>query len=165
MNSYEVLKLLGWINIILASTQVSMYIVRRINKHLFKNKSETLKRSAKLLKKIHPYMGGMLAVTATIHGYMLLGGFRLHSGYFAWLIILAVVFFGWAGPRYKMKNWLKIHRALVLVLVGAVLFHVLKMKSLLFQYPYYFSARKSRANCTCRAVPNLSISSSILYFS
>lgn len=109
-----------------------MYIVRRINKHLFKNNNETLKKAAKFLKKNHPYTGILLAISAVTHGYMLLGGFRLHSGYFAWLIILAVVFFGWAGPRYKMKNWLKIHRALVLVLVGAVLFHVLKMKSLLF---------------------------------
>lgn len=132
LNNYEVLKLLGWVNVILASTQISMYIVRRINKHLFKNSNDALKKAAKFLKKIHPYTGGLLAITALTHGYMLLGGFRFHSGYFAWLIILAVVFLGWAGPRYKIKNWLKLHRALVMILVGAVLFHVLKMKSLLF---------------------------------
>lgn len=132
LSSYEALKFLGWINVILASVQVSMYIVRRINKHQFKNSSEALKKSAKLLKKVHPYTGTLLVITGITHGYMLLGGFRLHSGYFAWLLILAVVFFGWAGPKYKIKNWLKIHRTLVLILVAAALLHVLKMKSLLF---------------------------------
>jgi len=117
--------------VLLATLQVSMYLVRRINKHLFKNKNEALLKAAKLIKKIHPYSGALLVVTATVHGYMLLGGFRLHSGYFAWLIILTLGFYGWAGPKYKLQNWVKIHRILALALVVAVFYHVLKMKFLI----------------------------------
>lgn len=120
-------------NVSLLTIQIAMYAIRRLNRYFFKNKSETLKKAAKLLKKVHPYSGRLLLITGIVHGYAMAGGIRLHSGYIAWTFILMTAFWGWAGPRYNIKNWLKFHRALAIILVAAAAFHVLKMKAGLFR--------------------------------
>lgn len=120
-------------NVSLVLIQISMYTVRRINRYFFENKSRKLKKAANLIRKAHPYTGRLLVITGIMHGYAMAGGLRIHSGYVAWTIILVTAFWGWAGPRYSIKNWLKVHRTLALIIVAAAAFHVLKMKFGLFR--------------------------------
>ena len=117
-------------NVSLVVIQISMYTVRRINRYFFENRNSRLKKAANLLRKVHPYSGRLLIITGIMHGYAMAGGLRIHSGY---VVILMTAFWGWAGPRYKIKNWLKVHRTWALILVAAVAFHVLKMKFGLFR--------------------------------
>ncbi len=60
---YYFFKYLGWVNITLLVLIITHFILRRVNKYGFKNKSKFLRRIATAMSKIHPYIVGLLLVT------------------------------------------------------------------------------------------------------
>ena len=126
---YYFFKFLGWVNIALLVLVISHFILRRVNKYGFKNKGKLLRRIATSMSKVHPYIVGLLLVTAFLHGYNLAGGIRLHSGFIAFAVILLQSGFGILVKYVKKKPVLIIHRITGLLLVVSVFIHVILMKT------------------------------------
>ena len=59
---YMIIKVLGITNIVLVLLALSLFTLRRINKHVFSNKNATIKKIVKPLSKIHPNIGMMLKI-------------------------------------------------------------------------------------------------------
>lgn len=125
---YYFYKYLGWVNIGLLTLIISHFILRRINKYGFGNKNKFLRKISIFMSKIHPYLTGVLVITAFLHGYNLAGGIRLHSGYIAFLVILMQAIFGVLVKYRKKKPILITHRIIGIALVASVITHVLIMK-------------------------------------
>jgi len=126
---YYFFKYLGWVNISLLVLIITHFILRRVNKFGFKNKNKTLRKISMTMSKLHPYLTGLLVVTAFLHGYNLAGGIRLHSGYIAFAAILLQATFGALVKFKKKKPILIIHRITGLLLVISVFIHVILMKT------------------------------------
>jgi predicted heme/steroid binding protein len=118
-------RFLGLTNIVLAGIAGSLFLFRRINKYVWANKNERIKKLLKPLSKIHPYIGMTLVVTAFIHGTLALGTlFRVHTGPLAWLILVLMMVVALLGKKHKIKNWVQVHRSLAILLVIAILIHL-----------------------------------------
>ncbi len=119
--------LIGFINATLLILLLSPFIIRRVNKYLFKNKNKTLKKYATSLSKIHMYFAYILLITAFIHGYMALGTIRLHTGYILWMWVLIQVILGNVLKRMKKPYLLKIHRAVGVASLIFLIAHLIQV--------------------------------------
>ena len=126
---YYFFKYLGWVNITLLVLIITHFLLRRINKYGFGNKSKALRKISAFMSKLHPYLTGVLVITAFLHGFNLAGGIRMHSGYIAFLAILIQGIFGLLVKFIKKKPILVIHRIAGLALVISVIIHVMLMKT------------------------------------
>lgn len=126
---YFLWKYLGWVNIGLLVLIISHFVLRRVNKLALANKNKVLRKVSTTMSKIHPYLTGLLLVSAFLHGFNLAGGIRFHSGYIAFLAILLQSFFGTLVKITKKKPILITHRIIGLLLITAVITHVLIMKT------------------------------------
>ena len=122
---YQVFGFLGWLNVVLVVIAGSLFGLRRLNKYVYGNKNTTLKKIVKPLSKIHPYIGSVLLISAFIHGDLALGTvFKLHTGSLAGWILLLMMLVALIGKKFRVKNWLKIHRILAVLFVCAILLHL-----------------------------------------
>lgn len=122
---YQVVGFLGWLNVVLVVIAGSLFGLRRLNKYVYGNKNTTLKKIVKPLSKIHPYVGSALLISALIHGDLALGTvFKLHTGPLAGWILLLMMLVALIGKKFRVKNWLKIHRILAILFVCAILLHL-----------------------------------------
>jgi len=126
---YYFFKYLGWVNITLLVLIITHFILRRVNKYGFKNKNKLLRRISAFMSKVHPYLTGLLLVSAFLHGFNLAGGIMLHSGYIAFAAILLQAIFGILAKFKKKKPILITHRIIGLLLVASVFVHVILMKT------------------------------------
>ncbi|MCD6322169.1 MAG: hypothetical protein J7L77_04010 [Clostridiales bacterium] len=126
---YCFFKYLGWVNITLLVLIITHFILRRVNKYGFKNKNKLLRRISAFMSKVHPYLTGLLLISAFFHGFNLAGGIRLHSGYIAFVAILLQASFGTLVKFKKKKPILITHRIIGLLLVASVFVHVILMKT------------------------------------
>ncbi|MBN1624246.1 MAG: hypothetical protein JXN10_09775 [Clostridia bacterium] len=126
---YWLFKNLGWVNIGLLVLIIMHFILRRVNKYALGNKSKFLKKASKLMSSLHPYLTGLLLISAFLHGYNLVGGIRLHSGFIAFFVILLQTIFGILVKKFFKKPILIIHRFTGLAIVIAVITHVVLMKT------------------------------------
>jgi len=125
---YYFFKYLGWVNITLLVLVITHFILRRINKYGMKNKNKGIRKAAAFMTKIHPFIAGVLVISAFFHGFNLAGGIRLHSGYIAFAAILLQMIFGTMVKHIKKKPILIMHRIIGLLLVASVIVHVILMK-------------------------------------
>ena len=121
----DVIEFLGGLNVLLAFVALSLFLLRRLNKHLLNNKNTFIKKIQKPLSKIHPFVGIALLFFAYLHGDLALGSlFRVHTGPLAWFFLFAMMLVGTIGKKYRVKNWLKIHRSLAAVFVLSIFLHL-----------------------------------------
>ena len=126
---YYFFKYLGWVNITLLVLIITHFILRRVNKYGYKNKNKVLRRISTFMSKVHPYLTGLLLVSAFFHGFNLARGIRFHSGYIAFVAILLQASFG-AIVKFKMtKPILITHRIIGILLVVSVFVHIILMKT------------------------------------
>jgi hypothetical protein len=128
---YMLIKVFGIANIVLVLLALSLFILRRINKHVFSNKNAAIKNIVKPLSKVHPIIGTLLLISAYVHGDLAFDGdwllgsiFRVHTGPLAWWVLLVMMLVATIGKKFRVKNWLKIHRTLAIVMIVAVVLHL-----------------------------------------
>jgi hypothetical protein len=128
---YMIIEVLGITNIVLVLLALSLFTLRRVNKHVFSNKNATIKKIVKPLSKIHPIIGILLLISAYVHGDLAFDGdwllgsiFRVHTGPLAWWVVFVMMLVATVGKKYRVKNWLKVHRTLAVVMIVAVLLHL-----------------------------------------
>ena len=128
---YMLIEVLGITNIVLVVLALSLFTLRRINKHVFSNKNVAIKNIVKPLSKIHPIVGILLLISAYIHGDLAFDGdwllgsiFRVHTGPLAWWVVLVMMLVATIGKRFRVKNWIKAHRILAIVMIVSVGLHL-----------------------------------------
>jgi len=121
----DTIEFLGGLNILLAIIALSLFLLRRLNRHLLKNKNPFIKQVQKPLSKAHPFIGVAMLFFAYLHGDLALGTlFRIHTGPLVWFVLFVMMLVGTLGKKYRLKNWLKIHRSLAAVLVLSIFLHL-----------------------------------------
>jgi hypothetical protein len=121
----QVISFLGILNVILVVLAGLLFTLRRVNKYGFSNKNTTLRKIVKPLSKLHPFVGVTLLISAYIHGELALGSvFRIHTGSLAWWILLLMMLVALIGKKFRIKQWLKIHRILAILMIVSVLLHL-----------------------------------------
>ncbi len=122
---YDVISFLGWLNVVLVLIAVSLFTFRRINRYIFANQQPFLKKLNKPLSKIHPYIGFLLIISAYIHGDLALGSmFRIHTGPVAWWILIVMMLVALVGKKYRIKQWLTVHRTLAALFIVFIVLHL-----------------------------------------
>ena len=120
----DVIKFLGWFNLLLVLIALSQFLLRRVNKYAYGNKNVTIKKLLKPIIKIHPYVGALLLISAYVHGDLALSIFRIHTGPLAWWIVVVMMLVALIGKKYRIKQWLRVHRSLAGLFIVAVLLHL-----------------------------------------
>lgn len=113
-------KILGWINAILLVLILIQFILNFSNRKFIKTDNKTFKKVQNIFKTIHKPLGIALAILGPIHGYLALGGFRLHTGSLLYLSLIITAILG--GSFYKLKKrvfflWHKRFAALTVLLL------------------------------------------------
>lgn len=116
---------LGWANAIVLGVLLSPFVLGLLNKHIFKTRSKGFRNLVKLLRSFHKSLGLALAVLAPIHGYMALGGFRLHTGSLLYLSAFITAALGGSFYRLKKKELFKWHKRMAAVTVILLAAHLL----------------------------------------
>lgn len=119
--------MIGYFTLFLLITVVLYPLYKNVFvKKLSKNPNPLYRNAFKILKKIHPVFASAAIITGSYHGFLMLGGFRIHTGS---LIIIALLFMGGTFLAGKTKvlrtKWRIYHRAGGLVTVTAVMIHLL----------------------------------------
>lgn len=124
---------LGWLNVILLILVAQIYTLKKIMIAINTSESKIKdiiavvpwQKIYKFWRMLHPFMGLLTLVIGSYHGYLALGGLRLHTGSLVLtnLFLLAIV----GGILFKsisLKNRMRfIHRSLALLLIATFLIH------------------------------------------
>ncbi|MDO4719319.1 MAG: hypothetical protein Q4A78_01525 [Peptostreptococcaceae bacterium] len=94
---------------------LSPYLLRILGSY-FPSVRPRINTLIKGLKTIHPFAGFCLLIVGAIHGYIALGGFRLHTGSLLYLAVFMTAFFGGFFKLKKKKILLQLHRGFVLLI-------------------------------------------------
>lgn len=122
-----IIKFLGFVNVTLLFLLLSPFILRRINKHFYNNKNNTLKKTIATLSKAHMYFGFILLISALVHGYMALGELRLHSGVILWFWVLMQVILGNIAKKTKKPYLFKVHRTIGVLTLVFLILHLIQV--------------------------------------
>lgn len=112
---------LGYLSSALLALLFLPYVLRILNQKLFGNQP-AIHTAVKTSKKLHRPLGVLVAVISIVHGYLALGGFRLHTGSLLYFSMLLTALCGVLFFVKKKKNLLFLHRffAVVTILLWAV---------------------------------------------
>ena len=119
-----IFRYLGWATLIAVAVMVLPYVLRMLNTWVFKRKSKGLLQVIKFLRAIHKPLGLLIVLVAMVHGFGMLGRFRLHTGS---LTLMSLVLTGILGAIFwqkKDKRALQGHRVMSLVSVILLLIHL-----------------------------------------
>lgn len=115
----------GWLSVLILLIILGPYILNTLNKKYLKTKNKTFFKVVKFLRRIHKPLGIILIISGIAHGYMALGGFRLHTGTLFYVSILITGFLGGAFFRLKKRNLFLWHKRMAAITVLLFLLHFL----------------------------------------
>lgn len=112
---------LGWINVILLLFMASMFPIKSVLK-----KKKSMVSLYRFFRKLHPIIGVSIVLIGMIHGYLALGGVRLHSGSILLLSIALSggIIYSKGKINYMKHNWRRIHRTLGFVIIALLILHL-----------------------------------------
>lgn len=138
--TYDMMKLLGWTTVILVSLSILFYLTLALNRIMAKTQSRSkfVSLGKSIVKSILPFarsyhtaFGTVALFTGLSHGYLLLGGFELHSGFLLWT---SIVLLGLSGLTMKLikkgsayRSIRKGHRLIMFMTVALMIYHVITM--------------------------------------
>jgi hypothetical protein len=107
---------------------VFLFLGKKINEYLFKDKSKLFKSFVQISRNWHIYSAAMLIIVAVIHGYLALGGkIYFHSGY---VLFISIFFAGIGGISFKIlknKNILQMHKIFAGIIILLLIWHILSV--------------------------------------
>lgn len=117
-------RFLGWVTLVLLVVMISPFILRLLHSKVFKSKSKGLLKVIKGLRAIHKPLGLALVLLGAVHGFGMLGRFRLHTGSLTLMSMVLTGVLGVAFWKKKDKRALQGHRVMSLVSVILLLIHL-----------------------------------------
>ncbi|QDR79521.1 hypothetical protein [Sporomusa termitida] len=118
-------QVLGWVSVILFLTVTAPYWLRNLNQSVPVLKRETLTQWTKLLRRIHKPLGIILMVAPPVHGYLVLGAFRLHTGSLAAATLIITAILGALFYFTRKPGCFTSHKRTALLSVILILLHLL----------------------------------------
>lgn len=118
-------KVLGWINGVLLLIILMQFLLNFTNRKFFRTDNKIFKKVQKIFKDIHKPLGIVLGITGPIHGYLALGGFRLHSGSLLYLSLLITAILGGSFFKLKKRVFFIWHRRFAALTVFLLLVHLI----------------------------------------
>lgn len=107
----------GWASAVILSVMVLPFVLLWLNRHVIKTRDPGFMKTIKLLRKVHKPLGIVFAVVALVHGVMVLGAFRLHTGWLLYIGLILTAVSGGAFYRLKKRPLFQLHRWLAAVVV------------------------------------------------
>lgn len=88
-------------------------------------KAEWAKALAKMIRRLHPIFGGILAISGIAHGYLAWGWNFRHTGYLLYLFVLlqGILGIGLLRRKKHLKNLHRLVSLITLVLLGLHIFY------------------------------------------
>ena len=114
---------LGWLVVVIIGILLTPYVLVYLNKKIFKTKNQNFREIVKSFRSLHKPLGIAILIIAPIHGYMALGGFRLHTGTLLYLSIIATAGLGGSFYKTKKKVFFTWHKRMALITVAMFLIH------------------------------------------
>jgi len=93
---------LGWLNVVILGVILSPFALNFLNRKFFKTQNRLFRDTVKFLRRLHKPFGVAIAVLALVHGYLAMGGIRLHTGSLLYASIFVTALLG--GSFYKLKK-------------------------------------------------------------
>ncbi len=138
----QILRIMGWANVLLVLLAIGLHVTIGLYKLTRNHKSPLAERvnhlskiSLPFLRSYHPVFGSVIVFYGLIHGYYLLFGVEVHSGYLVWTLLALL---GMTGILLYRKIWPSkrsfiraTHKILMYALIPLLIYHILKMKSIL----------------------------------
>ena len=121
----SLISILGYLNLALMVCLLSPFLLRRLNRHVFQSKNQQLGKTASVFARAHPFLGPLLLLSATAHGYLALGIIMVHTGTVLGSAILLQNILGISFKLSGKPALLKVHRPLGLLSVLFLLAHLL----------------------------------------
>lgn len=119
-------------NVVLLLYLVSFPILIEMNKRVLKGKNKDFNKALKSGRKIHPYTGIILIISAAIHGYLKLGGkLMFHTGSLLLLMLVVTGIVGFIYKKKRIKRFALTHRTIGIIIVLLFLLHYFN--------PWFFS--------------------------
>ena len=116
---------LGWLNVALFAVMTAPLWLRFLNTHFFHAQGEGYVKAIKKLRAVHKPLGGVILIIAIVHGYLALGGLRLHTGTLLLIVTAVTAGLGLSFFIFKKKALFVWHRWMALVVVCFVLLHLI----------------------------------------
>ncbi|KAB3531549.1 hypothetical protein [Alkaliphilus serpentinus] len=115
---------LGWMIVSLIFLTGLIYPIKQ---YYSKSKNKKLLAIYKKLRIIHPLLGVTIILLGSIHGYLALGTFRLHTGtiVLAILVIMAIIPISGQKIQKLKRHWRPYHRYLSIILWISIIIHIL----------------------------------------
>ncbi len=123
---------LGWLNVVVLAVILSPYVLGFLNRKFFKTKSKGFRDAMKFLRRLHKPLGVTLAILALVHGYLAMGGFRLHTGSLLYLSIFITALLGGSFYRLKKRSLFTWHKRMALLSFLLLLLHLLYPSALYY---------------------------------
>lgn len=88
-------------------------------------KPQWAKSLARLIRRMHPVMGGILMATGISHGYLAWGWNFRHTGYLLYLFVLlqGILGIGLIKGEKRLKNFHRLVSLIMLMLLGLHIFY------------------------------------------
>lgn len=123
---------LGWLNVVILGVILSPFALNFLNRRLFKTQNKIFRDTVKFLRRLHKPFGVAMAVLALVHGYLALGGIRIHTGSLLYASIFMTALLGGSFYRLKKRTLFIWHRRMALVSFLLLLLHLLYPSALYY---------------------------------
>jgi len=117
--------ILAWINVSLLLFQLLPWVLKQMVRNRWIQPGDRYRRVLRAVRIMHRPAGLLMVLIGITHGYLATGGnVRLNlTGTLVWLVLLATVAAGGVHALTKQRNWLRLHRAMVLGLLTVLIWH------------------------------------------
>ena len=117
-------KALGSLSAILFLFLICPFVLNLINKKYYDYHNQNLIKWSKRMRKYHKQAGVLIAVIAIIHGSLILGEFKLHTGFVLYAGILITAILGFSYYKTKKKSLYMWHKRMMFVDLVLLIVHL-----------------------------------------
>ena len=115
---------LGSLSAILFLFLILPFVLNLINKRFYDYHNQALMKWSKRFRKYHKQAGGLIAIIAIIHGSLMLGEFKLHTGFVLYSGILITAILGFSYYKTKNKSLYVWHKRMMFVDLILLIVHL-----------------------------------------
>ncbi len=118
-------KVLAWINVSLLVFQLLPWVLKQMVRNRWIEPGTAYRSFLRTARTLHRPAGILMILVGITHGYLATAGnVRLNlTGTMVWLVLLATATAGGFHLLTKNRNWLRVHRFMVLGFLAAVIWH------------------------------------------
>lgn len=115
---------LGSLSAILFLFLILPFVLNLINKRFYDYQNQNLMKWSKAIRKYHKQAGVLIAIVAITHGILMLGEFKLHTGFVLYIGILITAILGFSYYKSKNKSLYMWHKRMMFLDLILLIIHL-----------------------------------------